>query len=333
VNPSEEIQRLVTDDPNNPESPRPKSKGAAGASRREARRIEARVADTSAAEVGAEVTEGDAQAIAQSWLPFPIQAPRVRPPLTSTQKQVLDFIVEFRGKQGVSPTLQEIGDRLQTHRVTVHAHVKALLDKKYLVRFSDRASRSLIPVDELTRAQGDARRAHAESAGAGEADELESEHGRRPGDSSDGASHGGDVANTTNPSGPLLLPLAGRIAAGQPIEAVYDNEVLDIAALFPRERDLYVLEVSGDSMIDDQIRSGDYVVVERRSTARNGEIVVAVLPSEFGGHGAATLKRFYREGKRVRLQPANAKLDPIYVEPPSRLEVQGVVVGIVRRYR
>ena len=80
-------------------------------------------------------------------------------------------------------------------------------------------------------------------------------------------------------------------------------------------------------MIDDQIRSGDYVVVERRSTARNGEIVVAVLPSEFGGHGAATLKRFYREGKRVRLQPANAKLDPIYVEPPSRLEVQGVVVG------
>jgi repressor LexA len=198
---------------------------------------------------------------------------------------------------------------LKTHRVTVHAHVKELLEKKYVVRFSSRASRSLIPVDELEK-QGKAQAAA----------EIRT----------------GDTAETPDePAGdasPLLLPLAGRIAAGQPIEAVYDNEVIDIAALFPRERDLYVLEVTGDSMIDDQIRSGDYVVVERRSTARNGEIVVAVLPSLTGGSGEATLKRLYREGSRIRLQPANPAMLPIYVDAPSQLEIRGVVVGVVRRY-
>jgi repressor LexA len=219
------------------------------------------------------------------------------------QKQVLDFIVEYRSEHGVSPTLQEIGDKLKTHRVTVHEHVKELLEKKYLVRYSSRASRSLIPADELEKRSG----ASAPESAA-------------------------DVNVDSAAPSPLLLPLAGRIAAGQPIEAVYDNEVIDIAALFPRERDLYVLEVTGDSMIEDQIRNGDYVVVERRSTARNGEIVVAVLPSLTGGSGEATLKRFFREGSRIRLQPANPAMLPIYVDTPSDLEIRGVVVGVVRRY-
>jgi repressor LexA len=285
----------VTDDPKNPQSAGGDASGA----------------------------EGDPYP-SQSWLPFPVQPPRVRPPLTSTQKQVLDFIVEYRRERGVSPTLQEIGDRLKTHRVTVHAHVKALLDKRYLVRFSERASRSLIPADELASS-------HARSIEAGDLPEELGPSGLGPLEL--GASKLEAARLEAARSGANLLPLAGRIAAGQPIEAVYDNEVIDIGALFPRERDLYVLEVSGDSMIDDQIRHGDYVVVERRSTARNGEIIVAVLPTDVGTHGEATLKRFYREGKRVRLQPANPAMEPIYVEPPSRLEVRGVVVGIIRRYR
>lgn len=233
--------------------------------------------------------------------------------MTPVQKQVLDFIVTYRKENGVSPTLQEIGDRLKTHRVTVHAHVKELLEKRYLVRFSTRASRSLIPVDELEA------KSRSAAGSGGPEERLEAEGS-------------GPFEEGNTPASPLLLPLAGRIAAGQPIEAVYDNEVIDIAALFPRERDLYVLEVTGDSMIEDQIRSGDYVVVERRSTARNGEIVVAVLPSMTGGSGEATLKRFFREGNRIRLQPANPAMLPIYVDAPKNLEIRGVVVGVVRRY-
>ncbi|MBI3818338.1 MAG: repressor LexA [Planctomycetes bacterium] len=273
----------------------------------------------------------------QDWLPFPLKPAGVRPPLTATQKQVLDFIYEYRAKHGVSPTLQEIGDRLKTHRVTVHAHVKSLLDKKYLVRFSERASRSLIPFDELAAREGNAKKAQSN---------------QRPGDRSrDGEKptkksaiaplpHGSNPRDLESQldqtiAGPsaLMFPLAGKIAAGRPIEAVFDNEVLDVQALFPRERDLFVLEVVGESMIDEQIRGGDYVICEKRTAARNGEIVVAVLPTEYGSQGEATLKRFFREGKRIRLQPANRAMAPIYIEPPVQLEIRGVVVGVIRRYR
>src|SRR4030095_14807524 len=91
----------------------------------------------------------------ESWLPFPLQGPEIRPPLTATQKQILEFIRAYRSEHGVSPTLQEIGDRFETHRVTVHAHVNALVKKHFLVRFSRKASRSLISVGRLaSEAQG-----------------------------------------------------------------------------------------------------------------------------------------------------------------------------------
>lgn len=122
---------------------------------------------------------------------------------------------------------------------------------------------------------------------------------------------------------PTLLPLMGRIAAGRPIEAVEDAESLDLEAIFAQRGETFVLEVTGDSMIDDQICDGDFVVVEKRKTANNGEIVVALLED-----GEATLKRFYKERKRFRLQPANEAFEPIYVD---RLDIQGVVIGIVRR--
>jgi len=124
---------------------------------------------------------------------------------------------------------------------------------------------------------------------------------------------------------PTALPLVGLIAAGSPIEAIQDTEVLDLEELFRgRVGETFVLQVRGDSMIDEQIRDGDYVIVEKREQARNGETVVALLED-----GEATLKTFYREKGRIRLQPANEKMKPIYVKT---CRIQGIVIGVLRKY-
>lgn len=119
------------------------------------------------------------------------------------------------------------------------------------------------------------------------------------------------------------MPVLGKIAAGKPIEALAHADDLDLLGVIKEGRDYFALEVRGDSMIEDQIRDGDFVIVERRSTAHNGETVVALLED-----GHATLKRFYRENGRVRLQPANAQMKPLFAD---RVEIQGVVVGIFRK--
>lgn len=126
----------------------------------------------------------------------------------------------------------------------------------------------------------------------------------------------------------VSLPLLGTVAAGAPIEAVEDQESLPVPAELVRPgRDHFVLRVSGQSMIDEQIRDGDYIVVAAQETARDGETVVALVDDE-----AATVKKLYREaGDRVRLQPANAEMDPI-VAPGNRVRVRGVVVGLIRRF-
>ena len=121
------------------------------------------------------------------------------------------------------------------------------------------------------------------------------------------------------------LPLVGRIAAGSPIEAIEDTELLDLESLFRgRPGETFALQVRGDSMIDEQIRDGDYVVVQKQATARDGETVVAILPD-----GDATLKKFYKEKGRVRLQPANETMQPIYA---PTVTIQGVVIGVLRKY-
>ncbi len=124
---------------------------------------------------------------------------------------------------------------------------------------------------------------------------------------------------------PTLLPLVGRIAAGRPIEAIELPDAVDLETIFQSRHPVRVLEVQGDSMIDEHIQEGDFVIYEERSNARNGDTVVALVNGE-----EATLKKFFREKSRIRLQPANEKYKPIYAED---VQVQGVVVGVIRRYR
>ena len=127
----------------------------------------------------------------------------------------------------------------------------------------------------------------------------------------------------------ISFPLVGRIAAGYPIERTEDDETLNLESFFgPRTGSVgatFALQVEGDSMQDEGIFSGDYVIVERRQTARNGERVVALLPE-----GETTLKTFYKEKDgRIRLQPANESFEPIIVDD---CQIQGVVIGVLRRY-
>ena len=122
------------------------------------------------------------------------------------------------------------------------------------------------------------------------------------------------------------LPLAGRIAAGRPLEAVEDREAISLGD-FTRGHNNFVLQVKGDSMREDHILDGDYIVVEQTQVANPGEIVVALV-----GEDEATVKRFYREaGGKIRLQPANAQMAPIVV-PASDVRIQGRVVGVLRKY-
>ena len=122
------------------------------------------------------------------------------------------------------------------------------------------------------------------------------------------------------------LPLLGYVAAGAPIEAIAGSETIAVPETFVGRRETYVLRVRGDSMIDEQIRDGDFVVVEDRKTVENGEMVIALV------RGAeVTLKKFYRENGHVRLQPANPAMRPMVI-PADDVQVQGVVIGVMRRY-
>ncbi|RPJ71586.1 MAG: transcriptional repressor LexA [Acidobacteria bacterium] len=122
------------------------------------------------------------------------------------------------------------------------------------------------------------------------------------------------------------LPLLGYVAAGAPIEAIATAETIAVPEDLVGKRDTYVLRVKGESMIDEQIRDGDFVIVEDRKTAENGEMVIALL-----SNSDVTLKKFYRENGQVRLQPANPSMQPMLI-PADQVQVQGVVVGVMRKY-
>ena len=126
-----------------------------------------------------------------------------------------------------------------------------------------------------------------------------------------------------SPQARMSLPMAGQIAAGSPMLAVEQNEQVNFSSLFDSD-DHFCLKVRGDSMIEDQIADGDYVIIHKQETCQEGDIVVALIDGS-----EATLKRFYIESNRIRLEPANSTMQPIYA---NNVDVLGVVIGVVRRY-
>lgn len=131
--------------------------------------------------------------------------------------------------------------------------------------------------------------------------------------------------NSNLPSQPQTgIPLAGKVAAGIPIEAVEDTENLSLPSCFGNLDNIFALEVTGDSMIEEDIRNGDYAICRKTQTAHNGQLVVAIVDGN-----NATLKRFYREKSRARLEPANDNYQPIYSD---NCRIEAVVIGLVRKF-
>ena len=217
--------------------------------------------------------------------------------LTKRQKDFLDFLSGFLEKNGYSPSYEEIAAGMQLASLaTVHKHILSLETKHYLKRGFNQ-SRSL----EISPKYYQEQRAYRQSAQS----ISEGRESRQP--SQD-------------------VPLLGRIAAGAPVEAIAGEDVLSFSD-FTGDPNTYALKVRGESMIEDHICDGDYVLIEKANEARNGDIVVALVDG-----AETTLKRFYNEpGGKVRLQPANATMQPIFVER-ERLQIQGKLVAVHRRY-
>jgi repressor LexA len=137
-----------------------------------------------------------------------------------------------------------------------------------------------------------------------------------------------EIAGRSNGGpGARELPLLGQVAAGVPIEAIEGRDTISVPEQFVRRDNTFCLRVRGESMVDEGIRDGDYIIVEGRDAANQGETVVALIGDE------ATVKKYYREADgRIRLQPANPSMEPIYVSQEG-LHIRGVVVGLMRHYR
>jgi repressor LexA len=227
--------------------------------------------------------------------------------LTDRQLEVLRFIAREIEERGYPPTIREIGEALDIRSTNgVNDHLKALERKGFLTRDPVK-SRALIPTS-----------AARDALGAGEAQPTR------------GASNVIKFPGTQKPGSRLVeVPIIGRVAAGQPIlaqERVEDTVQVD-SFLLGTNKKVYGLKVQGDSMIGDGILPGDYIFVKKQLNANDGEIVVAMIDDE------ATVKRVYFEGKRVRFQPSNPRMAPIYVaeEDFRSTMILGVVVGVYRK--
>ncbi len=205
--------------------------------------------------------------------------------LTERQRDILNFIREFQKQRGIAPTHREICDHFGFSSYGTVYKHLSLLEKKGLIRRDWNQKRGVEVVDQP------------------------------------------EAPKETSPaSSTMELPLFGYIAAGRPLEVETSDETIAVPShLTKRGIQNYVLKVRGDSMVDDGILDGDLVIIARRETADNGEMVVANVSGE------VTLKRLYREGDRVRLQPANSMMLPIYAAARD-VAVQGVVVGLMRRF-
>lgn len=208
------------------------------------------------------------------------------PVIYQRQKQILDYIKKYIEDTGSAPTLREIADEIGVSSLaTVHEHLQALEMKRLIKRRTGRSRAIDIPGVDYVPPNG-----------------------------------------KDNDVPVYEAPILGFIAAGEPIQPYTDpNSRMQIPQSFmSTSARTYVLQVKGESMIEEHIRDGDFVVVQQVDHASDGEIVVALLDN-----GMATLKRFFKEPTRIRLEPANAKMSPIYAR---NVRIQGKVVGLIRKF-
>lgn len=225
--------------------------------------------------------------------------------LTAKQHELIRFIQQRLEETGISPSFEEMKEALDLKSKSgVHRLISALEERGFLRRLPNRA-RAL----EVIREPGDTTPARSASA-SDNVVPMPAPAARAP-----------EAANDV-----IELPLHGRIAAGAPIEALEGQSTLPVPAALLGPGEHYALEVSGDSMVEAGIFDGDFALVKRTSTARDGEIVVALVRGE-----EATLKYLRKEGGQVRLDPANAAYDPQFYRP-DEVEVQGKLAGLLRRY-
>jgi len=206
--------------------------------------------------------------------------------ITKRQREIYDFIARFVAERGYSPSFEEIGEGTNLSSLATVHKHITNLEKKGLLKRDYNRSRSI----DVLPPKGALKKSMQVAASAG-----------------------------------AELPLLGRIAAGRPVEALQNPETISLAD-FTRSKEVFVLQVKGDSMQDEAILDGDYILVERTSAVRNGEIVVALVDGM-----ESTLKRIYKEGERVRLRPSNVAMQPVIV-PAAAVQVQGRVIGVLRKY-
>jgi len=220
--------------------------------------------------------------------------------LPPRQRDVISFILSLTDQHGYPPTLAELAKAMGLkNRMTVHQHVQAL-KKKGFVHWEPGLNRSLRVLYHV-QLQNDSQ--------AGSPNSFRAQSG-----------------NSQAPLAAPGIPLVGRIAAGGPIDAVGTDEYLEIDRQYSSDPGCFALKVKGDSMIEDGIFDGDFVIIKPNPSPRNGEVVVALLED-----GSATLKRFFKEKGRYRLEPANKNYEPIEVPGDSNLNIQGVVVALFRK--
>lgn len=219
--------------------------------------------------------------------------------LTRKQHELLLYIDARLAETGVSPSFEEMKDALDLKSKSgVHRLISALEERGFIRRLANRArALEVLKMPELRKAASAANDAGAAAVMPPRA------------------------ANDI-----LDIPLHGRIAAGTPIEALQGTDTLPVPAALLGPGEHYALEVAGDSMVEEGILDGDFALIRRQDTARDGEIVVALIDDE-----EATLKTFRREGQMIRLDPANRQYDPQRYRP-EQIQIQGRLAGLLRRY-
>ncbi|NNC73158.1 MAG: transcriptional repressor LexA [Sphingomonadaceae bacterium] len=218
--------------------------------------------------------------------------------LTPKQHELLTFIRERLADSGVSPSFEEMKDALALKSKSgVHRLISALEERGFIRRLPNRAR--ALEIVKLPDQIGS-----SSKSPIGKAPDI--------------------MPAAANDS--IELPLHGRIAAGQPIEAIEGQDSLSVPAAFLGSGEHYALEVAGDSMVEEGILDGDYALIRKAQVAREGEIVVALVDQS-----EATLKTYRREGQMIRLDPANRNYEPQRYSP-EQVEIQGTLAGLLRRY-